>query len=404
MKNINRSAFDANGLIHRTIGISYRTKKTVVSPIKEMALIAEKVPDAVSIGWGLPSFETPNYILEGVKTALNNDKSIGKYPDIRGISELRMAISDRFLNKWKVKINPDTEILVTVGAQQALFSTLITIIDPGDEVILICPVFPSYIDQIVFCGGIPIYVNLDEDDGWKLNIEKIKTVITYKTKAIILNYPSNPTGSIISKEDLVKIANLAVEKDFFVITDETYRFLVYDDSELFNLFSLPELKKRLIGCYSFSKEYAMTGWRVGYLCAEPGIVQEILKIHDASVITTPRISQVAACIGMKGPQDEVEFFRNELLKRREIMATRLDHLSHVFSYHKPVGAYYYFPKIINSKYNSFVFALKLLNEAKVVTVPGGAFGKVGENHLRFCFGVSEKDICTAFDRLDEYFK
>jgi aminotransferase len=394
-----RSALEAAGLIRRVDGISDRARQAVVSPIKEMALLAEAVDGAVSLGWGLPSFRTPEHIQNAVRDLFIDDE-VGKYPHPRGLRELRKAISEKFLRKSKVEIDPISEVLVTVGAQQAVASTLQTIINPGDEVILFTPCFSSHIDQVLLAGGIPKYVYLVEDEHWKLPTEEVERAITKRTKAIILNYPSNPTGTIFSESQLREIGDMAISHNFFVVTDETYNFLVYDDEPLFSMFSIAPLRKNLISCYSFSKEYAMTGWRVGYLCAEAGLIQEILKIHDATVVTAPRISQMAALAALRGPQNCVDEFRIELLNRRNLACRLLDRLGRLFSYSKPDGAYYLFPKINLTGIDSFAFALRLLNEARVVTTPGDAFGPAGEGHLRLCFAVQQDDIIESFKRIE----
>jgi aminotransferase len=397
-----RSALDAAGLERRTRGISARARQSIVSPIKEMALLADTVPGVVSLGWGLPSFATPPHIREAARQSLIDDAAIGKYPHIRGLPELREAIAVRFQQQSGVQIDPDQEILVTVGAQQALFSALMTIIDPGDEVIIPSPCFSSYIDQTILAGGLPVFVSLVEEEGWRLDVDGVASAITPRTKAIVLNFPVNPTGTMFSDADLRAVARLAPGHGIYIITDETYRFLVYDGIESPSLLAIPELRDWLISCYSFSKEYAMTGWRVGYLRAEAGLIQEIMKIHDASVITAPRISQKAALAAITGPQDCVAYFREELDRRRVLTCARLDALSSLFEYHRPTGAYYVFPRIKGEHVDPMAFALRLLHEAKVVAVPGSAFGPSGRAHLRLCFAVSPDEIVQSFDRIQDF--
>lgn len=400
--NSSRSALEAAGLARRTRGISARARQSVVSPIKEMALLADTVPGVVSLGWGLPSFETPQHIREAARGRLLDDTAIGKYPHIRGLPELRNAIAARMRRQWNVQINPDEEILITVGAQQALFTALLAIVDPGDEVIIPSPCFSSYIDQTILAGGTPIFVELVEEEGWKLDVNRIASVVTPRTKAIILNFPVNPTGTVFSATDLEAVVHLALERGMYIVTDETYNFLLYDGLDSPTLLNIPELRDQLIACYSFSKEYAMTGWRVGYLIAEAGLIHEILKIHDASVITAPRVSQQAALAAITGPQECVTYFREELHRRRHMACARLDALAEMFEYHRPTGAYYVFPRIKIPNTDPMQFALRLLREAKVVTVPGTAFGPAGHSHLRMCFAVPPGDIEESFDRIEAF--
>lgn len=397
-----RSAFEASGLRRRVEGISRKARQAVVSPIKEMALLSERVPGSVSLGWGVPSFRTPAHILEAASQYLREDHAAGMYPHIRGLHQLRSAIADRMETVWGASFDPDTEILVTVGAQQALFSTLLTVIDPGDEILLVSPGYSSHIEQTLLMEAIPVYIQLKEEEGWELQASRVEEALSKKTKAIILNYPANPTGSLFEPTELQRIAELAIERDFFVIFDATYSYLCYDGYHPFNLFNVSGLRNRLIGCFSFSKEYAMTGWRVGYLCAEAGLVEEILKIHDASVVTAPRVSQAAAVAALRGSQDCVDEFCAILQRRRDLMCDRLDRLRTVFDYSRPSGSYYIFPRLVDSSLNSFDFALRLLYEARVVTVPGDAFGPHGKGHLRLCYAMTESDIEEAFDRLQQY--
>lgn len=398
-----RSALEVAGLKRRITGISKRVRETVVSPIKEMAFLAEDIEGVVSLGWGIPSFETPLYIREAVQQALADNHAIGKYAPVRGLPELREAIATKFQRQWGVGIDPKNEIIVTVGAMEALLITLLTLVDAGDEILLTSPGFASHTEQILLAGGKPVYIDLIEEEGWKLSSEKVAEVITPRTKAMILTNPSNPTGTVFEESELRNIAELAIKHDFYLITDETYHFLVYDNKHLFSLFSIPALRDRLVGCYSFSKEYAMTGWRVGYLCAEAGLVQEILKVHDASVVSAPRISQLAALAALQGPQESTQYFRDELKRRRDLMCSRLDSLD-IFEYHQPEGAYYIFPRIKLPDADAFKFALRLLNEAKVVVIPGDAFGPSGRQHVRLCFAVDVEEITESFDRLERFAK
>lgn len=397
-----RSALEAAGLRRRVDGISQKARQMVISPIKEMAILANSVPGAVSLGWGLPSFQTPEHIREAVRDALVGNTEIGKYPHPNGIPDLRQAISEKLANQWNVSVDPNEEVLVTVGAQQAVATALQAIIDPGDEVILLSPCFSSHIDQVLLAGGVPKYVHLLEDEGWRLNPEHVEKAIGDRTKAIIINSPNNPTGTVFAEADLRVIGELAVAHNLFVLSDETYNFLIYEETSPFSMLAIEPLRKNLIGCYSFSKEYAMTGWRVGYLCAEPGLIQEVLKIHDSTVVTAPRVSQLAALAAIRGPQDCVENFRSEFTSRRELTCARLDKVRQLFSYNKPEGAYYILPRINLPGVNSFEFALRLLYEAKVVTTPGDAFGPAGVDHLRLCFAGTEAEINESFDRIEEF--
>jgi len=381
-----------------------RLSQTAVSPIKSMSMKAEKYSNVLSLGWGLPSFETPLHIRKAVSETLFSDKDIGKYPNIRGLTSLRKALSKKFLEKTNIILNAESEILITVGAQQAMLSSIISIIEPNDEVILFSPFFPSYVDQIIYSGGKPVFIESIFDNNWAINIDKLKSSINNRTKAIIINTPVNPTGKIFSENELSEIAKITIENDLYIILDETYNFLIYETTHSYNLFSIKELKNRLIGCYSFSKEYAMTGWRIGYLCASENLINEILKFHDASVIAATRISQIAALAALEGEQSCVQNFVSELKIRRDLVRSRMDRLSDFFEFHIPNASYFFFPRLRSNIMDSTEFADDLLDKKQVIVIPGNAFGQSYNNHIRICFGAENDTINCAFDRIEDYFR
>jgi aminotransferase len=271
-------------------------------------------------------------------------------------------------------------------------------VDRGDEVILPSPNYASHIEQVLLAEGVPVFVPLHEAD-WQLDGEGIRAAITPRTKAIILCNPHNPTGANFAEADLRMVADLAVANDLFIICDETYDFLVYDGHSPFSLTTLPELAERVIATFSFSKKYAMTGWRVGYVYAAESILDQIMKIHDAVAICAPSLSQYAALAALQGPQDCVAEISAALQQRRDLVCDRLDRLADFFDYVKPQGAYYLMARYKMPQVDSMTFALRLLHEARVITIPGAAFGPTGENHIRISFGGAESEINDAFDRI-----
>jgi len=306
-------------------------------------------------------------------------------------------------------VDAETELFVSCGAMEALAAGIATVVDRGDEVLIPTPNYASHIEQVLFAEGIPVFVPLLEEQGWRLDVEGFRKAITKKTRAIIICNPMNPTGAVFSKEDILAVAQLALEKDLFVIADEAYDFLIYDNHEYLSCASIPELKDRLIGAFSFSKMYCMTGWRVGFMYASSKIINQALKVHDAFAICAPMVSQCAALAALRatngkdGPGDN--FIKNlvhVLGQRRELTCARLDRLKSLFSYQIPRGAYYVFPKIVGSKINSMELAIRLLYEARVISIPGNGFGPSGEGHIRFSFGGTEDEINTAFDRIEEW--
>ena len=394
--------------MQRTKNISQRVQKTVLSSIKEMSILADELrektgADIVSFGQGVPYFDTPEYIKEGIRAALQ-EKSTAFYTLYTGITELRELIAkDLMSRKGIADINFKREIMVSTGCQEALVCALATVIDEGDEVLLLSPSFASYSEQILLLGGIPMFVPLDEEGGWRLNVQALRERLSAKTKAILFSHPSNPTGTVFSEEELRQLAEVAKERDLILITDETYDFLVYDGKIHVSPASFADIRDRVILCGSFSKKYALTGYRVGYAFAEAGIMDQMLKVHDSLAICAPAISQKAAIAALRGEQDSVEEFAKKLGENRELMCEKLDELSDFFEYQKPEGAYYILVKYLKPQMSSVELAVKILREARVVTIPGAAFGPAGEGHLRFSFACSPEEIEEGFKRLKGWY-
>ena len=380
---------------------SKRVLDIKVSAIKQMPMLARKYKNVVSLGQGIPSLPTPKYIRDQVIQALSSDNSIGKYSLQPGMTDLKQAVARVVEKKCGRAVDAEKEIFISAGAMEALFTAIVSIVEQGDEVILFDPSYASHIEQVLFAGGTPVYVPLDK--GWNIPFDKLEKSITKKTKAIIVCSPNNPTGKVFTENDLKAIVELANKNNIIVIADETYDFLVYDNLNYKSLSSLT--KNNLIACYSFSKEYAMTGWRLGYMYAEPEVIEQCLKVHDAAVIAAPTISQFAGLAALSEQNSsEVIEIRQVLESRRNLMCERLDKLSDLFEYEKPMGAYYILARYKKTNLNSEEFTLKLLDEAQVITIPGSAFGPSGENHIRFSFGGTEQDINEAFDRIEKWNK
>jgi aminotransferase len=396
-----RSALEASGKVYRTRGISRRVNQICISAIKEMPLLASRIGGCVSLGQGIPSFPTPEHILEAVRGAMRDDSRCGQYTLGPGMDHLREAVAEHLQRSRSIEVDPHREICITVGAMEGLAAGVLTVVDRGDEVILPSPNYASHIEQVLLAEGVPVFVPLSESD-WQLDVDAIRCAITAKTRAIILCNPHNPTGGHFREEDLRAVAALACEHDFFVIADETYDFLVYDGRRHFSLAALPELKDRLIATFSFSKKYAMTGWRVGYVYASEGVLDHIMKVHDAVAICAPTLSQHAALAALRGPQECVDAIRETLAQRRDLTCGRLDRLSEHFSYVAPQGAYYLMARCLAPSVDSMTYALRLLNEARVITIPGSAFGPTGEGHIRLSFGGAEEEILEAFNRIETW--
>lgn len=380
-----------------------RVKNIRVSLIREMSVRATKVPGAVSLGQGIPYFDLPLKIQQKLAWALKEKKDINKYSLESGMPELKEAIVKDLKKTYGREVDFEKELCVTKGAMSALFCAISALIEKKEEVIILTPAYEPHIELVKFAEAKPVFAPLIENKGWEPDIETIKKKITKKTKAIIICDPSNPTGTCFEKADLIALAKLALANDLYVITDETYDYLTYDEKKHYSLLSYPPIKNNLISCFSFSKKYVMTGFRVGYVVSSARVMEEILKVHDESTICAATPSQYAALFSLAELSDFVEKSKKEFSKRRDLICKRLDQSPWLFEYQKPKGAYYVFPKV-KLPFKSTDLALKLLKEAKVVTIPGSAFGPSGENHLRFSFAGTEKDINLAFDRIEKYAK
>lgn len=375
-----------------------------ISAIKKMSMLSAGIEGAVSLAWGLPSFRTPEYIREGVKQILDKDFDAGKYTLPDGLQKFRELVVVEHYAKTGVKLNADKNVIISAGNMQALNTLFHTMLDPGDEIILTDPCFASHIQQINLFSGTPVYWPLDETNNWSLDIEMLPDLITDKTQAIVLVSPSNPTGKIFSKDELIRVGEIAMQHNILIILDDPYSEFVYENADsYFNLASVAALKDHLVYLYSFSKAYAMSGWRLSYMVMPEELKQEALKVHDATMICAPRISQLAGIVALSQSSDHKQIFESILQSRRQLICQRLDSMKHVFSYQKPDGAYYIFPKIINDQTDSNTFAIDLLNRAKVTVTPGSAFGPSGEHHVRMAYCVDEDTINIAFDRMENYF-
>ena len=382
--------------------ISKRVSQIPKSAIHEMTRLSKQYDDVAFLSWAKPTAGTPEHInnaaIEAIKKGLT-----GGYSPSDGMVELRLEIVKKLKRDNNIDANI-SQLLVTVGAVEGLASSIMAVIDPGDEVILPTPTYSTHIQQVILASGKPVLVPLIEEKGFALDINAIKSVINPKTKAIMYCNPSNPTGTVFPEEKLRKLAQIALENNLILITDEAYEYFVFDDNKHFCVASIPEMKKNVISCFTFTKSYAMTGWRVGYLHADEEIIPHIKKAHIPFSICAPVVSQYAALAALRGSQDCIADFRKHYLTTRNLMCERLDRLSSVFEYQKPGGSYLMFPKILTEEgKDSYSFCKNLLSEVQVSTTPGIAFGYTGESHLRLSFCVSEDEINKAFDRMEKFF-
>ena len=397
MKN-EKSVLSKVGTKFRIKGISDKVQNIKVSPIKEMRIIAQGFDDVISFGQGIPFLDTPREILEKLSKLILK-KDIGKYSISPGLLELREKISKKLL-ELEINADPKTEILVTNGAMEGLFSAVMTLVDNGNEVIMFTPGFSSHIEQVLLAGGIPIFSKLNEKD-WTINFSDFETKITKKTKVLILCNPNNPTGTVYKKNDLIRLARIAKKNNIAIISDDPYNFLVYE-GEYFSLSSLPEFKDNVVSCFSFSKEYAMTGYRLGFAVAAKGILNQMMKVHDACCICAPVISQHAGIIALDLPRGFNNGIKESLRKNRDLIISGLNNIKRI-SFVKPNGAYYVLVKY-EKNMDSVDLAIDILKKVHVEVVPGSAFGPAGENHIRLSFGGRPEQIKQGLKRLKKYFE
>jgi aspartate/methionine/tyrosine aminotransferase len=385
-------------------GVSRTVAGIEISAIKQMAMRAAQVPDAVSLAWGLPSFRTPEHVRAAVAAALDADPDVGKYALPDGLAELRRLAAERHARITGIDTDPDQEVLVTAGNMQGLNALVHTLVDPGDEVIVTDPGFASHVQQIRLCGGVPVFWTLDEAAGWTLDVSALPDLIGPRTKAIVLVSPSNPTGRIFPEDALRRAGAIAQRHGVRILVDDPYSEFCYENHDrCFNLASVPELADTVIYLYTFSKAHAMSGWRLGYAVMPAELKRQVLKVHDATLICAPRPSQAAGIAALSGGSTHVRDFESRLARRRELICERLDRVAHVFEYVRPQGAYYVFPRIRAGHVDSTAFATRLLEEARVSVTPGVAFGPAGSHHVRMAFCVDEQTIDTAFDRIEALF-
>lgn len=375
-----------------------------------MELRASRIPGVVSLAQGVPSFDTPEMIKRAAIDAIEKGK-VAKYSLSPGLLELREVIVQK-LEKEKKFYDFEEEIIVTAGSIEAITATMLAILLPGDEVLIPDPTYTSYQPAIVVAGGVPVFVPLDEKNHWAFDIAELEKRITPKTKALLFCNPNNPTGTIFTRNQLHAVAQLAIKHNFYILSDEVYKDFIFDASEKFySLAEMRGIRDRLIYIFSFSKAYAMTGWRIAYLATHQDLAKKILGVHDALVTCAPVVSQYAALAALEMADEELAKYHAIYKKRRDLICRRLDKLSDVFEYQRPDSAYFVFPRVkedimrkIAPSGGSRQFAIELLEGAKVATVPGAAFGPVGEDHIRMCFGRSEEDIDLAFDRMEKFFE
>jgi len=382
-----------------------RVRAVGLSAIKDMAMRSAAVEGAASLAWGLPSFRTPAHIREAARAALDGDPDVGKYALPNGLPELRDAIVRHHRERTGRSVDPARNVLVSAGNMEALSVLLRVLVDPGDEIVLTDPGFTSHYQQVALRGGHPVPWALNEAGGWQLDVDALNGLISDRTKALVLVNPSNPTGTVFNRASLLAVGEIARARDLLIIIDDPYSNFIYDDAaRFFNLAGEKSLSEHLIYLFTFSKSYAMSGWRLGYMIVPESLKADALKVHDATMICAPRIAQAAGIAALEAGPVHLAEFNRVLGARRNLICERLDRLAHVFQYTKPDGAYYVFPRVLVPHEDSVEFAHRLLDETGVAVTPGSAFGPSGEHHVRMAYCVDEAVINLAFDRIEARYR
>ena len=367
------------------------------SGIRDFFDIVSTMKDVISLGIGEPDFDTPWHVRESTVFAL--ERGATHYTSNFGYLELRRALARYVLKFFGAEYNPDNEILITVGVSEALDLALRALLNPGDEVLYHEPCYVSYRATILFAHGIPITVETKPENGFRLTSAMLEAKVTPRTKVLMLNFPNNPTGAIMSRADLEDIAAFACERDLIIITDEIYGELTYDTSHT-SIVSLPGLRDRTIFLHGFSKAWAMTGFRLGYACGPADLIEAMMKIHQYTMLCASSLSQKAALEALARPETDIAEMVNEYRRRRNFIAGALGDLG--LDCHRPLGAFYAFPSIRRFGLSSRDFALKLLREERVAVVPGTAFGDCGEGFLRCAYATSLENIKEAVQRIKRF--
>ncbi len=377
--------------------LSRKVQTIEPSGIRKFFDIANEMEDVVSLGVGEPDFDTPWHIRDEGIYSLEKGRTF--YTSNSGLKELRIEISRYLQRRCNITYDPLHEILVTVGGSEGIDLALRAMLDPGDEVLIPQPCYVSYLPCVVLADGVPVTIELKEEDEFRLTKEELLEKITDRTKILILPFPNNPTGAVMRREDLEAIAEVVIEHDLYVISDEIYSELTYQGDHV-SIASLPGMWERTLTINGFSKSYAMTGWRLGYICAPHILAEQMLKIHQFAIMCAPTTSQYAAVEALRNGDEDVAQMREAYNQRRRFLMHAFQEMG--LPCFEPFGAFYVFPCIKEFGMSSDDFAMRLLEEEHVAVVPGTAFGACGEGFLRISYAYSIEDLKVALERLGRF--
>lgn len=377
--------------------LSQKVQTIQPSGIRRFFEIANEIPGVISLGVGEPDFDTPWIVRDEGMYTLQKGNTF--YTANAGLLELRQEISHYLNRRYQLSYEAKDEILVTVGGSEAIDLALRAMLDPDDEVIIAEPCYVSYLPCVVLADGVPVSLQLKEKNQFRLMPDELEAAITDKTKIVILSYPNNPTGAIMEKEDLEAIAEVIKKHDLFVLSDEIYSELSYQNEHV-SIASLPGMRERTIVINGFSKSFAMTGWRLGYAAAPALIMEQMTKIHQFAIMAAPTSSQYAGIVAIRDCDKEVAEMRESYDQRRRFLIDALDRLN--LPCFDPYGAFYVFPNISEFGMTSEEFATRLVQEEKVAVVPGSAFGESGEGFIRISYAYSIEELKEAFVRVEKF--
>lgn len=377
--------------------LSNKIEEIKPSGIRKFFDIVSEMSDAISLGVGEPDFDTPWHIREEGIYSLEKGKTF--YTSNAGLKELKIEIVKYLARKFQMKYDFNKEVVVTVGGSEAIDICLRVMLDPGDEVLIPQPSFVSYLPCVQLAHGTPVTIDLKEENEFKLTKQELLNAITDKTKVLVLPFPNNPTGSIMTKEELEEIAKVIIEKDLYVLSDEIYSELTYGTKHV-SIASLPGMKERTIVINGFSKSFAMTGWRLGYAVGPEVIISQMIKVHQFAIMSAPTTSQYAAVEALRNGDEDVERMREAYNQRRRFLVEKFAQMG--LDCFEPFGAFYIFPNIKKFGMTSDEFATRLLQEEKVAVVPGTAFGDCGEGFLRISYAYSIDNLRLALERIETF--
>ena len=377
--------------------VSERIATVPPSGIRRFFDIAATMDDVISLGIGEPDFATPEPIVQAGIKALRRGET--HYSSNSGLMELRRAIAEHLDRRYGQTYNPASEILITVGVSEALYLALAATLDPGDEVIIPEPCFVSYAPEVVFAGGRPVMIPTRVENGFQVTADEVKAAITPQTKVLLIGYPNNPTGAVMSRERLNEIAAVAKQHNLLVISDEIYDRLVYGVEHVC-FPSLPGMYSRTVLLQGFSKAYAMTGWRIGYIAAPAEILDMMRRVHQYTIMCAPTVSQYAALAALESGEPYVQEMVAEYDRRRRLIVDGLNEIG--LTCFEPQGAFYAFPSVAITGMDENEFAEKLLHEERVACVPGSAFGEAGRGHVRCSYATAYEKIEEALERMHHF--